>query len=118
MSSTEQYAQDMVKVLLAQRPDALDVARAVVEQIESIRQHVTCESCGKGFLRCLPQQVYCGARCRERLKKRRRRVLAEERRVVEAYGAVTQSVPNGAAVTPSRVHSAPQQAACSQERHT
>lgn len=84
MTTAEQYAVDLVKVLLAQRPDALDVARAVVEQIETIRQHVTCESCGRGFLRCLPQQVYCGARCRERLKKRRRRVLAEHRREAEA----------------------------------
>jgi len=88
MVSTEQYAQDMVKVLLAQRPDALDVARAVVEQIEAIQQHVTCESCGKGFLRCLPQQIYCGARCRERLKARRRQVLAEQRREAEALNGL------------------------------
>lgn len=66
MDTAEQYAHDLVKVL-AQRPDAIDVARYTLRKLERCAGMTAhCVVCSNGFERRCSSQRYCSVKCRER----------------------------------------------------
>lgn len=65
MTTSEQYAVDLVKVL-AQRPDALNVARLVLKELADLKGRAQCVVCGRDFKRSMPHQRYCRKNCRWR----------------------------------------------------
>jgi hypothetical protein len=67
MTETEQYAHDLVAVI-AQRPDALSIARCAVRKLERREGLRACDVCGKGYRmgKKAKHQRYCSVKCRER----------------------------------------------------
>lgn len=64
--TAEQYATDLVRVLLVTRNDALPVAKLVLQRLAAMDGLAQCAVCGLEFEKHRPQQRYCSVKCRER----------------------------------------------------
>lgn len=74
MTTAEQYAVDLVAVL-AQRPDAVAIARYALRKLERRARRKPCVVCGSEVECRRIDQRYCGSKCRERHKTLARREL-------------------------------------------
>jgi hypothetical protein len=86
--TAEQYAHDLVNVLVTQRNDALRVASLALRELSRREGLSQCDVCGVAYKRTGTRQRFCGETCRnrhhyvtyhKREANQRRRACSQER---------------------------------------